>query len=158
MERTRYDWAMPRERIYLDHAALAPLTPAARDAMIPLLGESLGNPASPHLEGRAAKDVLEDARTRIARALGCRPREVIFTSGATESAAIALHGAAYAGAAAERRRIVVSAIEYPAVLDTAQALGAMGMEVVVPPVGPMGWSTPRPFSSTSTPTRRRSRA
>jgi len=125
---------MARERIYLDHAALTPLIPAAQKAMAPLRTASLGNPASPHLEGRAAKDALEDARSEAARALGCRPREIIFTSGATEAAAIALHGAAYAGAAAGRQRVVVSAIEHPAVLDTAQALGRMGLEVVVAPV------------------------
>ena len=142
---TRYDLRMPRDRIYLDHAALAPLAPVAREAMLPLLAADLGNPASPHLEGRAAKDVLEEARGRMARALGCRPREVIFTSGATESAAIALHGAAYAGAPAGRTRIVVSAIEYPAVLDTARALGSMGMEVVVPPVGADGVVEPQAF-------------
>ncbi len=136
---------MPRDRIYLDHAALAPLSPVAREAMLPLLDPTLGNPASPHLEGRAAKDVLEEARSRMASALGCRPREVIFTSGATEAAAIALHGAAYAGAPAGRTRVVVSAIEYPAVLDTAHALGTMGMEVVIPPVGTDGVVEPQAF-------------
>lgn len=136
---------MPRDRIYLDHAALAPLSPAARDAMLPLLAENLGNPASPHLEGRAAKDVLEDARGRTAKALGARPREVIFTSGGTEAAAIALHGAAHAGMAAGRTRIVVAAIEHAAVLDTAKALGSMGMEVVLAPVGRDGVVEPHAF-------------
>ncbi|MDA1194119.1 MAG: cysteine desulfurase family protein [Planctomycetota bacterium] len=125
---------MGRTRIYLDHAAQAPLLAAARARMTALLAEPLGNPSSPHLEGRAAKDVLEDARTEVATALGCRPREVIFTSGATEAAAIALHGAAYAGATVGRRKLVVSEVEYPAVLDTAQALTSMGLELEVVPV------------------------
>ncbi len=129
---------MARERIYLDHAAWTPLAASARAALDAALDGAQANPASPHLEGRAAKDMLEEARSKVAKALGCRPREVVFTSGATEAAAVALHGAAYAGAGAGRTRIVVSAIEYPAVLDTAHALGSMGLEVTVAPVGPNG--------------------
>jgi len=125
---------MGRPRIYLDHAAMAPLSDAARAAMLPLLDPLYGNPSSPHLEGRAAKDALEDARSQAARALGCRPRELVFTAGATEAATIALHGAARAMATVGRRRIVLSAVEYPAVLETARFLATEGFEVVTVPI------------------------
>jgi cysteine desulfurase len=130
--------AMPRERLYLDHAATTPLAPEAREALLPLLDARYGNASSPHLEGRAAKDALEDARRRVAAALGCRPREVVFTSGATEGATIALHGAAWTLAAAGRTRVVLGAVEHPAVAETADAIGAMGLEVVRVPVAPDG--------------------
>ncbi len=133
-----YDGPVAWNRTYLDHAAMAPLSPAARDAMLPLLDPLYANPSSPHLEGRAAKDALEDARSSVAGTLGCRAREVIFTSGATEAATIALHGAARSMARAGRTRIVVSAVEYPAVLDTAALLGTHGFEVVVVPVDAQG--------------------
>jgi len=106
--------------------------------MLPLLDATYANPSSPHLEGRAAKDALEDARSRAAGALGCRPRELIFTSGATEAATIALHGAARMMATAGRRRIVLSAVEYPAVLDTARFLAGEGFDVVMVPVDKEG--------------------
>ena len=136
---------MARERVYLDHAATAPLGANARAAMLPLLEGTYANPSSPHLEGRAAKDALEDARTLVAEAVGCRPREVIFTSGATEAATIALHGAAWAMAATGRRKVVVSAVEHAAVLDTAEALAAMGLEVVKVPVDGLGRVDPEVF-------------
>jgi len=125
---------MIRQRVYLDHAAMAPLRPAARDAMLRLLDAGHANPGSPHLEGRAAKDALEDARSQVAGALGCRAREVVFTSGATEAATIALHGAARTMARAGRTRIVVSAVEYPSVLETARLLAGEGFELDLVPV------------------------
>ena len=129
---------MQQKRVYLDHAAAAPLRAEAREEMTQLLGRMLANPASPHLEGRLAKDLLEAARGRAAAARGCRPREVIFTSGGTEACAIALRGAAYKAAPFGRRRIVVSAVEHAAVLETAAALTREGFEVVQVPVDRRG--------------------
>lgn len=136
---------MAWNRVYLDHAALTPLADVARQAMLQVLDPLYGNPSSPHLEGRAAKDALEDARSLTAKTLGCRPREVIFTSGATEAATIALHGAARTMARAGRKRIVVSALEYPSVLETAALLGSDGFEVVVVPVDMQGRLDPSAF-------------
>jgi cysteine desulfurase len=133
-----YHPSMRQPRVYLDFTATSPLLPAARDAMVALLNELVANPQSPHLEGRAAKDLLEAARTRVAKALGARPREVIFTSGATEACAIALRGAAYKAAPFGRKRIVISAVEYAAVLDTAAALEREGFEVTRVPVDQEG--------------------
>lgn len=93
--------------LYLDHAASAPLLPAAREAMAE--GLALGaNPSSPHASGRAARRALEDARARVAAALGWAG-EVIFTSGASEALAIAL-------TRSHAARCVVSAVEHEAVL------------------------------------------
>lgn len=99
-------------RAYLDHAATTPLLPAAREAMAEAL-ERWHNPSSPHAEGRAAKAALEDARRRIAEALGWTG-SIIFTSGATEALAIAL-GRAKAGPR------FVSAVEHDAVFRAAPA-------------------------------------
>ena len=74
-------------RVYLDWNATAPLRPEARAAMIAAM-DVLGNPSSVHAEGRAAKALVERARAQVAEAVGCKPAEVIFTSGATEAAAV----------------------------------------------------------------------
>ncbi|PTD26102.1 cysteine desulfurase family protein [Sphingomonas fennica] len=97
---------MPLARIYLDHAATTPLLPQARDAMADGLAR-WANPSSPHAEGRAARAALEDARARIAAALGW-DGELIFTSGASEALAIALLRAKAAD-------VAVSAVEHDAV-------------------------------------------
>jgi len=80
-----------KKRVYLDVAAAHPVRVGARRAFMEALA-SYGNPSSTHAEGRSAKDILEDARTRIARHAGARADTVIFTSGATEANALALHG------------------------------------------------------------------
>ena len=74
-------------RVYLDYNATAPLRPEARDAMIATM-DVVGNPSSVHGEGRAAKAIVERARSQVAEAVGCKPQEVVFTSGATEAAQI----------------------------------------------------------------------
>ena len=116
-------------RIYLDHAASTPLDPAVAEAMARARDGALGNPSSLHLEGRRARDLLEGARERVARVLGTRAREIVFTAGGTEAADISLRGAALARAAVGRR-VVVTAIEHTAVLDSAAALSAQGFTVV----------------------------
>ena len=112
-----------RMRRYLDHAASSPLLPAARAAMLGAW-ERGGNPSSAHASGRAARALLEDARERLADALGAHPTEVVFTSGGTEADNIAVLGASALQAAAERPVVAVSAVEHPAVLDAALSLGA----------------------------------
>ena len=90
---------------------------------------ALGNPSSLHLEGRRARDLLEGSRERVAKVLSCRPREVVFTAGGTESCDIAVRGAAL-GRGALGRRVVTTGIEHAAVLEPAAALAAAGFEVV----------------------------
>jgi cysteine desulfurase len=110
--------------LYLDANASEPLRPEAREAMLEAL-DLPGNPSSIHGDGRAARRVLERARTQVAARFGCRARDVVFTSGATEANAMALHGLGGG------RRILAGATEHPAVLRAAP-----GMELL--PVLPDG--------------------
>ncbi|MDW4497850.1 aminotransferase class V-fold PLP-dependent enzyme [Sulfitobacter sp. D35] len=87
-------------RVYLDHNATAPLRPEARQAMLEAM-DLVGNPSSVHAEGRAAKALLEHARSRIATALGAEGADIVFTSGATEAAALACAGRGLHGGAVE---------------------------------------------------------
>ena len=116
-------------RAYLDWAATAPLDGRLRDA---IAESSWGNPSSLHAEGRAARVQLEDARSRIAAALGAHaPSEVCFTSGGTESDNTALLGLSRPVSGAQRTHVVMSAIEHEAVLETAGALRQRGFVVDV---------------------------
>jgi cysteine desulfurase len=115
---------------YLDYAATAPLRPAAREAWLAQANDP-ANPASLHATGRRASEALEQARDRIAELAGASAGEVIWTSGGTESDAIALRGLARRG-----RRVLVGATEHKAVLDTVQALP--DVEVCVVGVEPDG--------------------
>ena len=103
-------------RHYLDHAATAPLRPAAGRALADALG-LVGNPSSLHASGRAARRLLEEARESVAADLGADPPEVVFTSGGTEADNLAL-----LGAAGEDGRLLVSAIEHPAVAGVRERL------------------------------------
>ncbi|MFD1611804.1 cysteine desulfurase family protein [Sphingomonas tabacisoli] len=120
--------------IYLDYQATTPLAPEARAAMEPWLGEKFGNPHSPHRMGREAKAAVELARDHVASCLGWAGGSIVFTSGATEAANLAIKGAAWA-APAERRKIVTLATEHACVLDTVLWLGRNGFEAVVLLVG-----------------------
>jgi cysteine desulfurase len=110
--------------IYLDHAATTPMRPEAIAAMTERLAE-LGNASSLHAPGRGARRIVEESREAIAQALGARPSEVVFTSGGTEADNLALKGLYWARRKADpaRRRVLVSAVEHHAVLDSATWLG-----------------------------------
>jgi cysteine desulfurase len=112
-----------RVRAYLDHAATTPMRPSALAAMTEQLAVT-GNASSLHTSGRTARRVVEESRERLARALGARPSEVVFTSGGTESDNLAVAGTFQARHAADpaRNRLVVSAIEHHAVLDCVEHL------------------------------------
>jgi len=129
--------------IYLDHNAITPMRPAAIAAVRAAL-DVFGNPSSVHGAGRAARDLLDRAREQVARALGARPAEIVFTSGATESAALAIRGV-LARAPAGRRRLVVTAVEHPCVLSLARALEAAGTPLTVVPVDGRGLVDPERF-------------
>jgi cysteine desulfurase len=122
--------------IYLDHNAVTPVRPEAVRAVREAL-EVFGNPSSVHAAGRAARDLLDGARLETAQAIGAAPGEVVFTSGATESAAIALRGV-LAAAAGERRSVVVTAVEHPCVLDLARTLAGQGFPLQIIPVDRQG--------------------
>ncbi|MEI8334378.1 MAG: cysteine desulfurase family protein [Chloroflexota bacterium] len=128
---------MPGPTIYLDHAATAPLRPEVLEAMLPHLRDGWGNPSSAHGTGRAARAALDEARDRVAAALGATGREIVFTSGGTESINLALKGAAWAGSA-KGHRIVISAAEHHAVGHAARHLERFGFEVAAIPVDRYG--------------------
>ena len=114
--------------IYLDHAATSPLRPEVLEAMLPHLTEHHGNPSSIHASGRRARQGLDEAREEIAAAIGAKPREIVFTSGGTESDNFAVKGIAWAGSA-RGREIVTSAIEHKAVMNTCAMLARQGFTV-----------------------------
>ncbi|WP_170600518.1 cysteine desulfurase family protein [Ruegeria arenilitoris] len=98
------------KRVYLDHNATTPLRPEARDAMIAAM-EICGNPSSVHAEGRAAKAVIEKARAQVAAAFGADGADIVFTSGSTEGAALALEGRDLHGAAIEHDAVRAWTVE-----------------------------------------------
>jgi cysteine desulfurase len=126
--------------VYLDHAATTPMVPAAVEAMTAHLLE-VGNPSSMHASGRHARRIVEESRETIAQALGCRPGEVVFTSGGTEADNLAVKGIHWARLAEDPRRIriLASAVEHHAVLDPLDWLrDSEGVEVELLPVDDKG--------------------
>jgi cysteine desulfurase len=122
--------------IYLDHASATPLRPEAREAYLTAL-DLFGDPLNIHAPGRAARQRIDDARATVAEAIGAQPDELVFTSGGTESVALAIWG----GVRAMRElgtRIVVSAVEHPAVGGVCNVLESDGFEVVLIPVDEHG--------------------
>jgi cysteine desulfurase len=117
---------------YLDHASAAPLVPRARDALVAAL-DDFGDPLRLHANGLAAKRLLDDARATVAGALGAQPDELVFTSGGTESVALAIWG----GVRPIRelgKRIVTTTVEHPAVGGVLHTLETDGFESVLVPV------------------------
>ncbi|WP_340539628.1 cysteine desulfurase family protein [Nocardioides sp. GXZ039] len=125
---------------YLDHAATTPMVPAAVEAMTAQL-VTAGNPSSLHASGRQARRVVEESRETIAQAIDCRPGEVVFTSGGTESDNLAIKGLYWSRREGDpaRRRILASAVEHHAVLDPMEWLArAEDAEVELLPVDHTG--------------------
>ena len=119
--------------IYLDHAATTPVDPAVLEAMVPYLTEVYGNPSSVYGPGRQARAAIDAARDIVAAALGCQSREIIFTSGGSESDNLAIRGVA-ARNRERGRHIICSQVEHHAVLHTCQDLEREGFEVTYLPV------------------------
>jgi cysteine desulfurase len=113
--------------IYLDEAATTPLKRDVLAAMGPFLGPEFGNPSSHHEPGFHAKEALEAARSTVADVFGARASEITFTSGGTESDNLALKGIALGQPRGQH--VIVSAVEHPAVLESADWLGRIGFEV-----------------------------
>jgi cysteine desulfurase len=131
--------------IYLDNQASTPLDPRVLEAMLPYFTEQFGNPHSEsHVYGKNAMAAIEAARADIAALIGADPREIVFTSGATEANNLALKGAAHFARAhpqagrEPRDRIVVLPTEHKCVLESAVALGREGFAVAYVPVEPNG--------------------
>jgi cysteine desulfurase len=114
--------------VYLDNAATTPLDPLVLESMLPHLGGQRGNPSSLHALGNAARDAVEEARVSVATLIGAPPEEVLFSSGGTESDAIAVLGLARS-APPEKRHVVISSVEHAAVREDAKRLEREGFEV-----------------------------
>ena len=131
-------------QVYLDHAATTPMVPEALAAMVTELART-GNPSSLHNAGRQARRVVEESREQIAQAFGARPSEVVFTSGGTEADNLAVKGLYWARqeAGRARRRVLATAIEHHAVLDSVQWLADHeGAQVEWLPVDSAGLLSP----------------
>ena len=115
----------PTRFAYLDHAATTPLRPAARDAMLPWLGERFGNPSGDHRVARAARQAVDEARDGVADIVGCRPGDVVFTSGGTEADNMAVRGVH----AARPGPVLCSAIEHDAVRNPVGLVGGTTVAV-----------------------------
>jgi len=128
---------MPHPPVYLDHAATTPVRPEVLEAMLPFLGATaFGNPSSAHRFGRTARAGLEEARRKVAAAVGAEPNQVIFTSGGTEADNLALIGGANAAQAAGRAmHAVACATEHKAVLAAAHAVAHHGGRETILGVG-----------------------
>ena len=118
---------MSKYSIYADHAATSPLSPAAREAMLPYLAEEYGNPSTLYSLARKPRKAVNAARESIARAIGALPEEIIFTSGGSESDNLAIKGTAFKRYGAQNR-IITTAIEHHAVLNAARAMERFGFD------------------------------
>ena len=135
---------------YLDHAATTPMYPEVVAQMSKLLADS-GNPSSLHASGRRARRLVEEAREVVANVLGCRPAEVVFTSGGTEANNIALKGIAWdqRDKDPKRNRVLISAVEHHAILDPAQWLEKSdNFTIEYIPVTSTGIVTPQALAQT----------
>jgi cysteine desulfurase len=135
---------------YLDHAATTPIHPRAAEALAAHLAVP-GNASSLHAAGRRARRVVEESREAVAAALGARPSEVVFTSGGTESDNLAVKGMFWARRAADPRRvrILASAVEHHAVMDSAEWLAKVeGAQVTWLPVDATGRVDPATLRET----------
>ena len=125
--------------IYFDYNATTTLDPHVREAMLPFLGDIYGNPSSVHHVGRKARALLDDARDRVSKIWSCKPSEVTYTSGGTESNNLAIFGAARL-LRDKGRHIITSSVEHHAVLHACEYLGKKeGFEVTKLPVNQHGF-------------------
>src|SRR5580692_3274049 len=124
-------------RIYLDNNATTPVLPEVLEAMRPYFGENFGNASSIHHHGQETRAAVERARDSVASLLGCRPAEIVFTSGGTEGDNLAIAGLTNAG-----DHVITSSIEHHAVLHACKHLEEIGCEVTYVPVDGRGLVDP----------------
>jgi cysteine desulfurase len=131
-----------KERIYLDNSATTRVDDLVLEAMLPCFRENFGNASSVHLFGQEARAIVEDARRSIAELLGAETREIVFTSGGTESDNAALWGIFRSGAR-PGNHIITTKIEHPAILATCKHLESSGAEITYAPVDASGLVDPK---------------
>ncbi len=139
----------PQRRIYLDNNATTQVADAVREAMLPFLGETLGNPSSIHRVGQDAHEAMENARRHVAQLINTRPRRITLTGGGSEADNLALKGVAFA----HRDRgnhIITTAVEHPAIIKTCEFLEKIGYRITYLPVDEDGWVGPDTLRSAIT--------
>src|ERR1700733_14125646 len=127
-------------RVYLDNNATTPVLPEVFEAMRPYFAEHFGNASSIHHHGQETRAAVERARESVAALLGCRPSEIVFTSGGTEADNLAISGVVRAG-----DHVITSTIEHHAVLNSCKHLQSMGREVTYVRVDGGGLGAPADF-------------
>lgn len=123
--------------IYLDYNGSTPVDPRVRDAMLPYLERHFGNPSAGHVAGLAQREAVQRARASVAELIGAEPSEVVFTGSGTESNNWVIKGVAHTRRA-HGRRIVVSAVEHPSILNPCRFLQELGCEIDLVPVDGTG--------------------
>ncbi|MGH2828506.1 MAG: cysteine desulfurase family protein [Actinomycetota bacterium] len=136
---------------YLDYAATTPVLLEVTEAMIGVLRGEFGNPSSVHAYGRAAREIVEDARDRVATAIGASPAEIVFTGGGTEADNLAIKGAAHK-LRGNGNHLITTSFEHHAVLDSIEWLGHNGYEITVLEVRPDGLVDPEAVAAAVRPT------
>lgn len=124
----------PVTAVYLDHQATTPVDPRVLETMLPYFSERFGNPHSKHAFGSEAADAVATARAQVAASIGASPREIVFTSGATESNNLVIKGASAFHRDHGRDHIIVAATEHKCILESARAAAAAGTRVTTLPV------------------------
>lgn len=141
---------MSQAALYLDYAATTPTDPQVRDAMLPFLGESFGNPSSVHRVGQTVRRALDSARDLLAEAIGAKSGEIYFTSGGTEANNLALFGVLMAAKEQGRNHLITNPAEHHAVLDAALFARELGFEVSLVPVDTYGMVHPEALAEVLT--------
>ena len=131
----------PDHIVYMDHAGTSPLDPEVLASMEPYLTQIFGNPSSIHSVGQKTKRALDSARDRIARLIGCRVSEIVFTSGGTESDNAAINGVLQA-LQHTGSHIITTRVEHHAVLRTCEYLESTGCQITYLPVDRHGRISP----------------
>ncbi len=140
----------PERQVYLDHNASTPVDPEVLEAILPYFTTMCGNPSSIHSRGNEARGAMEAARRKIAQALNCTARRIVFTGGGSEADNLAIKGVALAKREFGNH-IVTTAVEHPAVLATCRALTEFGLEVTYLEVDHDGLVDPKALAEAITP-------
>ena len=130
------------KKIYLDYAATSPVDPSVVKAMLPYLTEKFGNTMSLHSFGQEAKIALEKSREVVANLIGAKPNEIIFTGSATESNNTVLKGLPAGRQGVKGKHIIISSIEHPCIMETAEWLEKKGVKITRIPVDKKGLINP----------------
>ena len=130
-----------KKGIFMDHSSTTPVDPLVIEAMLPYFSEKFGNASTLHEYGREARDGIDNAREQVAKALGAEAKDIIFTSGGTESDNLGIKGVAYKREE-KGGHIITTSIEHQAVMNSCDHLETEGFEITNLPVNEYGQVLP----------------